>query len=191
MGPQTRTDLKRRPAVRISVGLVLAVGVAAVGLLAASAMAGSSKSSATISLRSTKLGAILVNSKGRTLYLFGKDKNGKSACAGQCVQFWPPLIAHGNPTVGKGLKASLVRLVRRSDGKMQVSYNRHPLYTFSQDKRAGQLNGQGFSAFGARWWTVSAKGKAVTKAPSSGGGGTTTTPPPTTTTNPYPPNPYP
>lgn len=191
MEHQTRTGAKRRPpALRISVGLVLAIGLAAVGLLAASAMAGSSKSNATVSLRSTKLGAILVNSNGRTLYVFGKDRNGKSACAGACARFWPPLVAHGKPTVGKGLKASLVRVVRRSDGKLQVSYNRHPLYTFSLDKKAGQTNGQGYSAFGARWWTVSAKGTAVTKAPSSGGG-TTTSPPQTTTTNPYPTNPYP
>ena len=190
MGQQTkRNNAQRTPAVRISVGLVLAVAVAAVGLLAASAMAGSSKSNATISLRSTKLGAILVNSRGHTLYLFGKDRNGKSSCAGQCAQFWPPLVAHGKPTVGKGLKASLVHVVRRSDGKMQVSYNRHPLYAFSLDKRAGQTNGEGYSAFGAKWWAVSAKGKAVLKAPA--GGGTTTTPPPTTTTNPYPTNPYP
>jgi predicted lipoprotein with Yx(FWY)xxD motif len=117
-----------------------------------------------------------------------KDKNSKSACAGQCAQFWPPLVAHGQPTVGKGLKASLVRLTKRSDGTMQVSYNRHPLYVFSEDKKAGQTKGQGFSAFGSKWFTVSAKGRAVLKPPP--GGGTTTTPG-TTTTSPYPTVPYP
>jgi predicted lipoprotein with Yx(FWY)xxD motif len=168
------------------------VALGAIGLLAAGALAGNAKqSNATISLRSTKLGPILVNSKGRTLYLFMKDRRGKSACAGQCAQFWPPLVAHGKPTVGTGLKASLVRLAKRSDGKMQVTYNRHPLYTFSQDKRAGQTNGQAFSAFGAKWFTVSAKGSAVSKPPAGGGGGTTTTPPGTTTTTPYPTVPYP
>ncbi len=182
---------RRGGTLRIALGVMLAVALGAIGLLAAGALAGNAKqSSATISLHSTKLGPVLVNSKGHTIYLFMKDRSGKSSCAGQCAQFWPPLVAHGKPTVGNGLKASLVRLTKRSDGKMQVTYNRHPLYTFSQDKRAGQTNGQGFSAFGARWFTVSAKGKPVLKPPSGGGGGTTTTPPGTTTT-PYPTVPYP
>lgn len=180
----------RGSALRVTLGVTLALALGAVGLLAAGALAGNAtQSSGTISLRSTKLGPILVNSKGRTLYLFMKDKAGKSSCAGQCAQFWPPLVAHGKPTVGKGLKASLVRLTKRADGKMQVTYNRHPLYTFSQDKRAGQTNGQDFSGFGARWYAVSAKGRAVLKAPA--GGGTTTTSPGTTTTTPYPTVPYP
>jgi len=174
---------------RITLGVVLTVAFGAVGLLAAGALAGNAKqSSATISLRSTKLGPVLVNAKGHTLYLFMKDRNGKSSCAGQCAQFWPPLVAHGKPTVGKGLKASLVRLTKRSDGKMQVSYNRHPLYAFSLDKRAGQTNGQAYAAFGAKWFTVSAKGRAVLKPPAGGG---TTTSPGTTTTSPYPTVPYP
>ena len=181
----------RRATVRVTLGVTLALALGAIGLLAAGALAGTAKeSNATISLRSTKLGPVIVNSKGHTIYLFMKDRNGKSSCAGQCAQFWPPLVAHGKPKVGKGLKASLVRLTRRSDGKMQVTYNRHPLYTFSQDKRAGQVNGQGFSAFGAKWFTVSAKGRPVLKAPAGGGGGTTTAPPGTTTT-PYPTVPYP
>ncbi len=190
IGNKTGGSGRRGGTLRITLGVTLAVALGAIGLLAAGALAGNAKqSSATISLRSTKLGPVLVNSKGHTLYLFMKDRNGKSSCAGQCAQFWPPLVAHGKPTVGKGLKVSLVRVTKRSDGKMQVSYNRHPLYAFSQDKRAGQTNGQGFSAFGARWFTVSAKGRAILKAPSGGGG--TTTPPGTTTTTPYPTNPYP
>ena len=180
---------RRRGTLRVTLGATLAVALGAIGLLAAGALAGNAtQSSATISIRSTKLGPILVNSKGHTLYLFMKDKNSKSACAGQCAQFWPPLVAHGQPTVGKGLKASLVRLTKRSDGTMQVSYNRHPLYTFSEETKAGQTKGQGFSAFGSKWFTVSAKGRAVLKPPP--GGGTTTTPG-TTTTSPYPTVPYP
>lgn len=177
---------RRGTTIRATLGVTLAVALGAVGLLAAGALAGNAaQSSATISLRSTKLGSILVNSKGHTLYLFGKDRGGKSSCSGQCAQFWPPLVARGKPTVGKGLKASLVRVTKRSDGKMQVSYNRHPLYTFSEDTRAGQTKGQNFSAFGAKWYAVSAKGRAVVKAPT----GTTTTG--TTTTTPYPTVPYP
>lgn len=184
-----RPSSRRGSALRVTLGVTLAVALGAIGLLAAGALAGNAtQSSATLSLRSTKLGPILVNSKGRTLYLFMKDRNGKSSCAGPCAQFWPPLVAQAKPTVGKGLKASLVRLTTRRDGRMQVSYNRHPLYTFVQDKRAGQTRGQDYSAFGAKWFTVSAKGRAVLKPPS--GGGTTSTPP-GTTTSPYPTVPYP
>ena len=144
---------RRRTTIRATLGVTLAVALGAVGLLAAGALAGNAaQSSATISLRSTKLGSILVNSKGHTLYLFGKDRGGKSSCSGQCAQFWPPLVARGKPTVGKGLKASLVRVTKRSDGKLQVSYNRHPLYTFSLDKRAGQTKGQNYSDGPANFW---------------------------------------
>ena len=185
----TGDSTRRGGTIRVSLGVMLAIALGVVGLLAAGALAGTGKqSSATISLRSSKLGPILVNSKGHTLYLFMKDRNGKSSCSGACAGFWPPLVAHGKPTVGKGLKASLVHVTKRSDGKMQVSYNRHPLYAFSQDRKAGQTNGQAYSAFGARWYTVSAKGRPVLKAPS---GGTTTTSPGTTTTTPYPTVPYP
>jgi hypothetical protein len=50
---------------------------------------------------------------------------------------------------------------------MQVTYNRHPLYTYALDKRAGQTNGEGSSNFGAKWWAVSAKGNAVMKPPAT------------------------
>src|SRR6476646_10065324 len=72
------------------------------------------------------LGTVLVDSQGRTLYLFQKDSGGKSACSGACATAWPPLRASGKPTVGSGAKASLVRAAAHS----QVTYNNHPLYTF-------------------------------------------------------------
>ena len=62
-----------------------------------------STSGATVSLRTTKLGAILVNSKGHTLYLFAKDKSGKSACTATCTKYWPPTIAQTKPTAGAGI----------------------------------------------------------------------------------------
>src|SRR6185503_12522997 len=52
-----------------------------------------------VSTTKTSLGRVLVNSHGHTLYSFGKDRNGKSACSGQCATFWPPLIASGRPGV--------------------------------------------------------------------------------------------
>jgi predicted lipoprotein with Yx(FWY)xxD motif len=121
-----------------------------------------------VSTAKTSLGRILVNSRGRTLYLFLKDRNGKSACNGMCAKFWPPLIARGKVQAAVGAKASLIGRTRRSDGRMQVTYNHHPLYTFVKDTKKGQTNGEGLSAFGAKWYAVSPAGKAVKK--SSGGG---------------------
>ncbi|TML94224.1 MAG: hypothetical protein E6G03_13975 [Actinobacteria bacterium] len=152
-----------------------------IGFLAASTVARSAtRTATTISLRKTGLGSVLVNAKGHTIYLFAKDKHGKSACTGSCSKFWPPVLSQGKPSVGAGLKASLVGTTKRSNGTRQVTYNRHPLYTYALDKRAGQTKGEGNSLFGAKWWAVSAKGTAVVKA------STTTTSTGTTTTTPYP-----
>jgi predicted lipoprotein with Yx(FWY)xxD motif len=124
------------------------------------------------------LGTILVNSQGRTLYLFAKDSGTKSACSGACATNWPPLRDSGKPTAGTGLNASLLGTTQRSDGNPQVTYNGHPLYTFVMDQKPGDTNGQGVTAFGGSWFTLTSAGNQVTAAQpttttsgSSGGGG--------------------
>jgi predicted lipoprotein with Yx(FWY)xxD motif len=134
---------------------------------------------ATVGVRTTSLGKILVDTQGRTLYLFKKDSGRKSACSGACAKAWPPLRASGKPTAGHGISASKLGTIKRSDGKPQVTYNRHPLYTFQHDTRAGQTNGQGLTAFGASWFVLSPAGNQVSghashpggTTPSPGGGG--------------------
>jgi predicted lipoprotein with Yx(FWY)xxD motif len=123
--------------------------------------------SATVSLASTGLGSILVDSTGRTLYLFEADSGTKSACSGACAAAWPPLLAHGKPTIGSGLNASLIGTAKRSNGTEQVTYNGHPLYLFVKDTAAGQTTGPGLTAFGAPWYVLSAAGDAITTPPSS------------------------
>jgi predicted lipoprotein with Yx(FWY)xxD motif len=125
---------------------------------------------ATVNVKKTNLGKVLVNSKGRTLYLFRADTGTTSNCSGECATDWPPLKASGTPTVGKGANASLVATSPRSDGTLQVTYNGHPLYTFEGDKKAGATNGQGLNAFGAVWYVVSPAGNEITRSPSSSGG---------------------
>jgi predicted lipoprotein with Yx(FWY)xxD motif len=127
------------------------------------------RSSATVSVASTGLGKILVDSQGRTLYLFQKDSGTKSACSGACASAWPPLRASGKPTVGGGAKASLVGTTPRSDGKPQVTYNGHPLYGYQGDSNAGDTNGQGITGFGGPWYVLSATGNEITAAASSSG----------------------
>jgi predicted lipoprotein with Yx(FWY)xxD motif len=127
-------------------------------------------SSATVSVANTGLGKILVDSQGRTLYLFAQDTGTKSTCSGGCAAAWPPLRASGKPTVGGGAKASSIGTTPRSDGKPQVTYNGHPLYGYQGDSKAGDTNGQGINGFGAPWYVVSPSGNAITTAPSSSGG---------------------
>jgi predicted lipoprotein with Yx(FWY)xxD motif len=115
----------------------------------------------TVEVRGTRLGKILVNSQGRTLYLFKKDSGGRSACTGACARFWPPLRASGKPIAGRGVSSSKLGTIKRSDGKPQVTYKGHPLYTFQQDTKAGQTNGQGLTAFGASWFTLSQAGNQI------------------------------
>jgi predicted lipoprotein with Yx(FWY)xxD motif len=179
-------DTKRTSRRLAMLGLAAALGTA--GFLAVGAVAGGATStSGTVSLRMTKLGPVLVNSGGHTLYLFRKDRNDRSSCSGPCAKFWPPLLVAGKPSAGTGVKAAMLGTTRRSNGSLQVTYNRHPLYAFSLDKRAGQTNGQGSLAFGARWYAVSAAGAAVIK-PAPTTTGTTTGPTYTNTytyTSPY------
>ena len=122
------------------------------------------------------LGTILVDSQGRTLYLFEKDTGTKSACFGACASAWPPLRASGKPTAGSGAKTSMLGTIPRSDGKPQVTYNGHPLYTYTADQNPGDTSGEGLTAFGGLWYAVSAAGNQVVGQPSSssgssGGGG--------------------
>jgi predicted lipoprotein with Yx(FWY)xxD motif len=169
---------------RMVVVLTLTAMLGVIGFLAAGPVAlSATRTNATVSLRKTKLGLILVSSRGHTLYLFAKDRNGKSACSGSCVKFWPPSLHSGKPTAGSGVKASLLGTSRRSNGSLQLTYNKHPLYSFALDKQAGQTNGEGNLAFGAHWYAVSAKGTAVVKASTT----TTTTTTGTTTSCRYPP----
>jgi predicted lipoprotein with Yx(FWY)xxD motif len=131
----------------------------------------------TVGLATTGLGSILVDSQGRTLYLFQKDSGTTSECTGACAAAWPPLRATGTPTVGSGASASLIGTTPRSDGGTQVTYDGHPLYLFIKDQKPGDTNGEGVTAFGASWFALSGTGSQVSPpAPSastsgSGGGG--------------------
>jgi predicted lipoprotein with Yx(FWY)xxD motif len=126
---------------------------------------------ATVGLATTGLGKILVDSSGRTIYLFKKDSGTRSACSGACASAWPPVRANGKPTVGPGANASLVGTTARSDGTPQLTYNGHPLYLYQGDEKPGETAGQGSTAFGAAWYALSPAGNQVTGQASSSGGG--------------------
>jgi predicted lipoprotein with Yx(FWY)xxD motif len=120
---------------------------------------------------SSTLGSILVNSQGRTLYLFKADTGSTSTCTGACAAAWPPLTVTGAPSIGSGANAALLGTTRRSDGTTQVTYNGHPLYLFARDSNAGDTNGQGITAFGAAWFAVTPAGSQASGSGGGGGGG--------------------
>ena len=114
---------------------------------------------------------ILVDGRGLTLYGWTSDYQGKPTCYNDatyhCSKAWPPLRTTGAPRAGQGVKASLLGVVKRTDGGVQVTYNRHPLYTDAgasafqlvADKKPGDVNGQGFAGI---WYVVSPKGTLIT-----------------------------
>jgi predicted lipoprotein with Yx(FWY)xxD motif len=140
--------------------LIAAVAVAATVAVATGSAA---TSRATVSVRTTKLGTILVDQQGRTLYDFVKDKKNKSECGGSCATFWPPLLTNGNPKAGKGVQPKLLGTTVRKSGT-QVTYAGHPLYMYAGDKKAGQTNGEGSTNFGAPWYVLAPNGGKIDKS---------------------------
>lgn len=116
-----------------------------------------------VDTRNSKLGRYLTDGSGRTVYLFEKDKHGKSACAGACAKVWSPLTTSGSPTAGSGVKSAMVSTVKRPGGALQVVYGGHPLYHYDDDHKAGQMEGEGSKKFGAEWYVVSPAGVKVEK----------------------------
>ena len=177
---------------RYQLRLVGAASVALLGLVAAGCGGGSSASSApkggvagaehtlstaTVMTRKVSgLGVVLVNAKGRTLYVFMKDQHSRVTCTGQCASFWPPLKwkSASKPTAGGTAKRSLLGTDKNPSGGRVVTYNKWPLYTYSGDSGAGQANGENQTLNGGKWYVISPKGVLI-KHKSAGGGGTTTT----------------
>ncbi|MFF9113500.1 hypothetical protein ACF1AY_10855 [Streptomyces sp. NPDC014776] len=126
---------------------------------ASSASAGAQATVKTAS--AGKLGTILVDGKGRTLYLFEADKSTTSTCNGPCAAAWPPLLTSGAPSVGGSAQSGLLGTSKRSDGKTQVTYHGHPLYSYAGDSKPGDTNGQALNQFGAEWYVVGVSGNKV------------------------------
>jgi predicted lipoprotein with Yx(FWY)xxD motif len=124
-----------------------------------SAAAGSESGVAVISLGSTKVGMVLVDSNGMTLYDFHKDKGTTSSCYGACAEGWPPALTEGEPTVGNGASSSKLGTTERKGGTTQLTYAGHPLYTFVEDKKPGEANGNDVKAFGGSWYALKGNGE--------------------------------
>jgi predicted lipoprotein with Yx(FWY)xxD motif len=144
---------------RIAILATIAAILAALATATAVARGGGS----TLQLRKTSVGTILVNSRGFTVYAFTKDTRNHDACVAisGCPKVWPPVTATGKPTAGKGVKQGLLGTIKLANGKRQVTYAGHPLYTYVADKSPGQTSYVNVLQFGGRWPALNAAGGEV------------------------------
>jgi predicted lipoprotein with Yx(FWY)xxD motif len=153
---------------RFAIALVASVSLA-VGVSAALGATQATNRAVTVKTGHSSLGRVIVDGRGRTLYLFEKDTRRHSACTGACAAYWPPLLTLGKPTAGAGVKRSLLGVIRRANGTRQVTYAGHPLYRFVQDTKPGKTNGEGRQDFGAGWDALTPAGKKIEKDASGSG----------------------
>ena len=154
--------------------------VAAAALTAFGALVGLAGAAAAVTMKSTMSSAlgssIVVSATGRTLYHDAAEKKNTVKCTGACATQWRPLLISvgAKPVAGTGVTASKVGVVKRPDGKIQVTYAGLPLYLFAGDSKAGDVNGQGV---GGLWHAIAPSGLVImkaAKAPSTTSGGSST-----------------
>ena len=146
----------------VLIALIAIVASAACGGSNTPASTSTPSGAATVAVAgNAKLGQILVDGSGRTLYLFEADKGTTSTCYGSCATYWPPLLTNGAPKAGVGVNASLLGTTKRNDGALEVTYGGHPLYYVVTDHNPGDATGQGVNNFGAPWEVVGPDGTKI------------------------------
>jgi predicted lipoprotein with Yx(FWY)xxD motif len=130
------------------------------GVYSQGAAAQTAPAAMTVKVLTTKLGRILTDGNGRTLYLFEKDKGAASTCNGACASIWPPAAAATGPA-GNGVAAAKLGSIKRPDGKTEATYAGHPLYTYAGDAKPGDTRGQGLDQFGAEWYVLAPSGQKI------------------------------
>jgi len=112
----------------------------------------------TVKTAATKLGTILVDAQGRTLYAFTNDSAGMPTCDGACADAWPPVAAKANSTVGGGVDAALLSMVPRTDHTSQLKVGKWPVYLYAGDGAPGDVNGEGS---GGTWFVLAPNGSLI------------------------------
>ena len=150
---------------RLIAPIVAVLAIAAVAAFVVASGGGTtnaaSSTSAAVALDQTSLGPVLVDGSGRTLYLFEGDRTDVSTLSSAGRAVWPPFTARSQPVTMGGANSALIGMI---PGSGQITYNGHPLYYYVGDQHVGQTAGQGLNQFGARWYVLSATGRAITSA---------------------------
>jgi predicted lipoprotein with Yx(FWY)xxD motif len=129
---------------------------------------GSARSGAALRTATINGVTVITNAQGFTVYSFGPDTATASKCTGTCAQIWPPVT--GPAAAGPGVTGRL-GTIARSDGSTQVTYDEHPLYTYTADTAPGQAKGDGINVDGGVWHEVTPSGQAAPAGSSGGSGG--------------------
>jgi len=142
---------------------VLISAAAAAAVASPAAFAHATGVRATLALRQTAVGTILVNARGFTVYAFSRDSRGKDACRAirLCLSVWPPVTTTSRPLAGRGVRAALIGTITLGSGKKQVTYDGRPLYTYIADVRPGQTTYVNLFQFGGRWPAIDSAGRMV------------------------------
>ena len=113
---------------------------------------------ARIVARGSEFGRILFDANGQVVYVFENDRPNRSACTSpDCVEAWPPVLTRDPPTAGAGVNAGRLGTIRRSNGKLQVTYDGRPLY-FYEHEGPGEIRCHNVSLHGGLWWVVTPSG---------------------------------
>jgi predicted lipoprotein with Yx(FWY)xxD motif len=142
--------------VSLRLGVAVVVGAALLSVVALAQSA--SGAAARLSVRSSVYGKTLFGPSGKVVYVFGADRGSKSRCYGVCAKAWPPLLTRAAPVAGRGVEAKLLGTTRRRDGALQVTYNGHPLYYYSADRR-GKIMCQHANMHGGLWLIIKPNGQ--------------------------------
>ena len=115
---------------------------------------------ATVRVVDSEYGRVIADRRGEAFYLFDKETTKRSRCYGECAVAWPPVLTKGKPRAGKGANASRLGTTRRRNGRLQVTYNGHPLYYYRDDE-PGRILCHNVDEFGGLWLVVNPRGQAV------------------------------
>jgi len=153
----------KRTHMLLAPALVAAISASAVAAAQGGVPIAHAGRAASVQLHNTSLGKILVDASGFTLYEFTRDSRNKDTCVtvSGCARVWPALIAHGTPTAGSGVKASLLSTIKLPGGARQITYAGHPLYAYAEASERAETAYVGVSHFGGKWQAVNAAGGAV------------------------------
>jgi predicted lipoprotein with Yx(FWY)xxD motif len=144
-----------------SLRVLAALVAVAVAAVIASALQAAPGAAARLSVRSSEYGKTVFGPTGKVLYVFGADRGSTSRCYGECAKAWPPLLTNAAPLAGPGVNAKLLGMTKRNGGKLQVTYNGHPLYYYEGDK-VGEIMCQHANMHGGLWLIIKPNGQPNT-----------------------------
>ena len=138
----------------------VALSPMAIASVASAADAPTKKAAYTIAVRESKVGPILTDGAGMSLYMFTPDRRNVSNCEGGCLAAWPPVMLKAGEGLDDvalqgNLRRSLLGVAMRFDGSRQVTYNGFPLYYWARDRAAGDVTGQWVNGI---WFVLNADG---------------------------------